>query len=224
MTCSPKVLVMTLAIVYAHAYSMLVHADIWDEKASMNGGVIRMVTAFVPQYFARRGRGNGRGYVGDFVFGKEIRRIQGRRCAAQDGSLPCFVIRRKMDNGEYRNFSDMSLFFSKERCLLYKVTVEQVFPCESLAKDRIKIIDGIIEDCKRDLDLLPVRAAATDAQIFYRCADDDFEVVLELCKESEVSRRLILSITNKKVRDGRIGESDGVKPTFNADTDIDVTI
>ena len=82
MTYSSKALVMTLAIVYAHAYSMLVHADIWDEKASMNGGVIRMVTAFVPQYFARRGRGNGRGYVGDFVFGKEIRRIQGRRCAA----------------------------------------------------------------------------------------------------------------------------------------------
>ena len=110
MTCSPKALIMPLAIVYAHAYSMLVHADIWDEKTSTNGGVIRMVTTCVPQYFARRGRGNGRGYVGDFVFGKEIRRIQGRRCAAQDGSLPCFVMRRKMDNGEYRNFSDMSLF------------------------------------------------------------------------------------------------------------------
>lgn len=52
MTCSPKGLAMTLAIVYAHAYSMLVHADVWGEKTYMNGGVIRMVTTCVPQYVA----------------------------------------------------------------------------------------------------------------------------------------------------------------------------
>ena len=224
MTYSSKALTMTLAIVYAHAYSMLVHADIWDEKTSMNGGVIRMVTTCVPQYFARRGRGNGRGYVGDFVFGKEVRRIQGRRCAAQDGSLPCIVMRRKMDNGEYRNFSNMSLFFSKERCLLYKVIVEQVFPRESMAKDRMMVINGIIEDCKRNLELLPVRTAVSDARKVYQCADDDFEVVIELRKEPDGSHRLLLSIANKKVRDGRMYEPNQVAPAFNADTDVDVAI
>ena len=224
MTYCSKVLAMTLAIVCVHTCSRCAYADVWGEKTSMNGGVIRMVTTCVPQYFARRGRGNGHGYVGGFCFGNEARKTQGDMRSMLDGSLPCFVKRRKMDTGEYRNFSDMFLFFSKERCLLYKVTVEQVFPCDSLAKDRIKIIDGIIEDCKRDLELLPVRVAATDAQIFYRCADDDFEVVLKLRKESDGSRRLILSIANKKVRDGRMGESDGVKPTFNADTDVDVAI
>lgn len=224
MTYGSKALTMTLAIVCVHTCSRCAHADVWGKKTVMNGGVIRMVTTYVPQYFARRGRGNGRGYVGAFVFGKGIREIQGSRCAAQDGPLPCFVMRRKMDKGEYRNFSDMSLFFSKERCLLYKVTVEQTFLSESMAKDRMKIIDGIIEDCKRGLELVPVRAATTDAQIFYRCADDDFEVVLKLRKEPDGSRRLILSIANRKIRDGRMGESDRVKPTFNADADVDVAI
>ena len=118
MTYSSKALTMTLTIMYAHAYPRLAHADIWDEKVSMNGGVIRMVTTCVPQYFARQRRGNGHGYVGDFVFGKRSRRIQGSRYATRDGSLPCFIKRRKMANGEYRNFSDMSLFFDEERCLL----------------------------------------------------------------------------------------------------------
>lgn len=224
MIYSRKALIMALVIIHAHTYPYLAHADVWGERRTTNGCVIRMVTTYVPQYFSRRGHGNGHGYVGNFVFGKESRRFHIDECVAMDGSLPCFVARRKMDNGEYRNFSDMSLFFSKERCLLYKVTVEQVFPCESLAKDRITIIDGIIEDCKRDLGLLPVRAAVTDAQIVYRCSDDDFEVVLELRKEPDGSRRLILSIANRKVRDGRMGESNRVKPTFNADADVDVAI
>ncbi len=55
-----KVLTMTLAIVCVHTCSRCAYADVWGEKTYMNGGVIRMVTTCVPQYFARRGRGNGR--------------------------------------------------------------------------------------------------------------------------------------------------------------------
>ena len=220
MTYSSKALIMILV----HAYPRLAHADIWDGRTSVNGDVIRMVTTCVPQYFARQGRGNGHGFIGDFVFGKESRGFRRDERVAMDGSLPCFVARRKMGDGEYRNFTNMSLFFSKERCLLYKVAVEQVFPRESLAKDRMMVINGIIKDCKRDLELLPVRTAASDARIVYQCADDDFEVVLELRKEPDGSRRLILSIANKKVRDGRMGEPNQVKPAFNADADVDVAI
>lgn len=73
-------------------------------------------------------------------------------------------------------------------------------------------------------ELLPVRTAASDARKVYQCADDDFEVVIELRKEPDGSHRLLLSIANKKVRDGRMYEPNQVAPAFNADTDVDVAI
>jgi len=224
MTYCSNTLIFAFCIVYAYAHLGSAHADTWGDKTYTRGAYIHMVTTNVSQYFARKGRGNGHGYIGTFVFGNKYRGINEEECAALDGALHCYVKRRKMKDGEYRNFTDMSLFFEKKQRLLYKVAIELEMPRESHASDRMKIVSGILEDCKVGFGLLPVRTDSNDGRVVYLGSDDEFEISLELSKGTCASRRLLLAITNTKVRDGRTSGSDDVKSAFSPDNDVEVEI
>lgn len=223
MIYSFKAIVWRLVFVYVFVQS--VHADIFGEFARTTGtdpAFVRMGTTYIPQYLGR----DGNGYVGRFRFGEKTRRIHGNETCANDDTLQCFIKHRKMDKDEYREFNDMSLFFRKEGAnLLYKVVMEQTFPRESQARDRAAIMNGVIKDCKQCYGLLLNRTVACDGRIVYLCADDVFELRMELSGMKDGRRRLLLSVINKKVRDGSIDAPfKSQTPLFNADRDIEISI
>jgi len=226
MIYSFKAIVWRLVFVYVFVQS--VHADIFGEFVRTTGtdpAFVRMGTTYIPQYLSRN-EGYGNGIVGRFHFGEESRKVQGQKTRANDDSHHCFIKRRKMDKGEYREFKDMSLFFREEDGEpLYKIVIERTFPCESQARDRATIINGVIEDCRQHYGLVLNRTVECDGRVVYQCSDDVFEIRMELSKTKEGGRCLSLSVMNKMVRDGKAGMSpQSSKPVFNADRDIEVSI
>ena len=212
-------------MIFACACLQSAYADNW-------GGVLRTtcaapvvvhtVTTYTPRYFGRAGNGS----VGRFRFGGKTRRIHGNETFANDDTLQCFIKHRKMDKDEYREFKDMSLFFRKEGDgLLYKIVIELTFSYESQARDRAAIMNGVIEDCKQWYGLLLNRTVACDGRVVYLCADDVFEIRMELSGMKDGRRRLSLSVMNKKVRDGKTDEpSKSLPPVFDADRDVEISI
>ena len=89
----------------------------------------------------------------------------------------------------------------------------------------MKTIREIAEDCNKGFEMSLERIYSDGDRTIYRCFDDKFEIELELSMMGDGGlRRLSLTITNTKVRDGRSSDSFHTLPTFNADTDIDVSI
>ena len=212
-------------MIFACVFLQSAYAGLWSSEVheiDTNPPLIRMITSYTPQYFGR----DGNGFVGRFKFGEETRKIHVNEICANDDTPPCFIKHRKMDKGEYREFKDMSLFFRKEGSnLLCKITIEQTFPCESQARERTAIMNDVIEDCKQCYGLLLSRKVVCDGRVVYLCADDVFEIKMELNRIKDGERRLSLSVTNKKVRDGKVDtHSKTLSPVFDADRDIEISI
>ena len=226
MTCFSKTILWK--IIFAWVFLQSARAGTWGEVVRITGAgpvIVHMATTYTPQYLVRDG-GSGNGIVGRFHFGEEARKVQGEKTCANDDAHHCFIKRRKMDKGEYRDFKEMSLFFGVGGGEpLYKIVIEQTFPCESQARDRATIMNGVIEDCKQHYRLLLNRTVACDGRVVYLCADDIFEIRMELNTEKDGGRRLSLSVMNKLVRDGKIdAPSKSLTPEFKAERDIEVSI
>lgn len=184
--------------------SFVASADIFGEEVRMTNGnpsVMRMATTYVPQYLSRNGSVSVT--FGRFCFGDRISRIHRGNGATIDDTQQSLVVQYNMDaREEYRHFRKVNLFFDKAQHRLYKIVAEQTFPLESLARDRMMTINGIIEDCKQGYGLSLVRTVATDNQILYEGSDEIIEATLEMCKQSDGKKKLVFSVLNKKVQIG----------------------
>lgn len=206
------------------AFYFNAHAGSWSNEiheTGVNPTLIRMITTYTPQYLARSGRN---GYVGAFHFGELACNVQGETLVAFDGFQKCFVKRRKMGKDEYRNFTDMSLYFDEKRCLLYKIVMEEDFPNESTARERMSILENVVKDINEGFGLSLDSMCSIGRRLFCKNSNDDFEIMLELCKNADGVRKLRLSVTSIKVRDDLIRPCSNTNESFNLDAFVDVSI
>ena len=110
-----RVLTMTFVIMAVYACWWNTYAGIFGDEMYIRGANVHLVTTYTPQYFARREGRSGHGRVGRFFFGEKARETQGDECAVMDGSLCSYIKRRKMDDAEYKKFTDMTFFFENKR-------------------------------------------------------------------------------------------------------------
>ena len=200
MFCSFNLLATATGCVLAFSLPFATNSDTWSEQVTVSGGnpaLVKMATTYSSCYLSR---GGGEGVFGRFRFGEKIDRVHGKRVYAVDGARQATIVQCTMDEKEYRHFRMVKLFFDKERQRLYKIVTEQAFPLESLARDRIAIVNGIIDDCKQGFGLSLARTVVSDNQVVYKGSDEIFEITLEICKQSGGNKRLLFSILNKKIQ------------------------
>ena len=166
--------------------------------------------------------GLGFGGFSHFWFGRlYVRNADERPCVKGDGDGLCFMTEREMRTDEYRGFQHMKLYFTKDRRRLYKIMMRQTFARGSIAKERMSVVEGVVDDVGRGLGLELVRCESRNDFVAYGCSDDDFEIRLELCIDSDGTRRLTLAMTSKTARDDDSAPSQTI---FDADRDIEISI
>ncbi len=216
MFCNSNMLATAIDCVLVGTLPFVAHADAWGEQVRVIGGnpsMIKMATTYTPRYLAREGNGA----FGRFRFGEKIDGVHGKRVSAIDGTRQALIVQCNMGEKEYRHFQRVKLFFDKERLRLYKIVAEQTFPLESLARDRMETVNGIIEDCKQGYGPSMARTVVSDDRIVYEGSDESIGITLEMCKQSEGSRRLLLTIINTRVQTGEDGLSDSENSADSTD-------
>ena len=180
-----------------NAYAGLMGEAVFVKES--NPEVVHMVTTYVPQYLSRNGNGMGICRVGRYFLGEKSSNIRFEEIPAMDGLRQCIIKRRTMKDDEYRGFTKMIFFFDAERKLIYKIAIERQFPSETPPRDRMAVINGIIDDCRQGYRLRLIRTFADASRLVYHGTDEDLEVSLELHKIPNGLSRLVLSVVNKKI-------------------------
>lgn len=222
MICSFKVTIRTFWVLLTCTSLCNAYAGPMGEAVFVKGSnpeVVHMATTYVPQYLSRGGEGMEICRVGRHFLGEKSSNIRQEEVSAMDGLRQCIIKRRKMKDDEYRGFTIMSFFCDAERKLVYKIAIERQFPLETLPRDREAVINGIIADVKRGYRLSLIKTFSSDDRIAYHADDERFCISLELLRNSDGTRQLVVSVVDKKAQ---LEESSS--NSFNANKDIEVSI
>ena len=203
MNYSSNILITAIECTWIGIVSVVADAGVWGEEAKMTDGnpaIIKMATTYTPCYLSRDNNKNGT--FGRFRFGEKLNLIPGKCVSAVDDGRQSFFIEYKMGDREYRSFRNAKLFFDKERQRLYKIVAEQIFSHDSLARDRMKIVKGTIDDCKQGYGLSLVRNIFAENRIVYEGSDEIIMITLEMRNRADGKKHLVFTIVNKKMKNG----------------------
>ena len=179
--------------------------------------------AFCVNVFYRRGS-MGFGGVGLFRFGEKVSESDTEICQGEANTPSGSMRKRVMPSDEYRNFHDMTMYFTEKGMRLYRIKMEKSLKLKTTAKGRMAEIHAIIEDIRNGFGLELTRKESRDGLVFYECNDDQFEIRLEMCTEQDGERRLTLSVLNTRVRDGKTDNLNPRPPIFDPTCDVDISI
>ena len=205
MTCH-KIEMIALGVVIAQAASSITNDVCRSEIADSIDFPIYIHTSCkmrIDGNYLSLGRGvGGNGSFGNYWFGEPLHCVAGEARVSLDDGQTCFLKQCKAVRTGHQLFQDATLFFENETKRLYKIVTKQEFPVGSLARDRMMVVNGIIEDCRLGYGLALVRTVTNDSQIVYQYSDKRMEVVLEMGKNTDGSCLVVFSVINKKVRSG----------------------